>query len=186
MGIVFTFAVGEVKRHAVVGLRSCRAGSYFRLWRSKTPCCRGLALMPGGQLLSLRGESNQRRAKGRRTTLSGCFPSSFGIHHLFRRSRFASGLRPWAYCDGSVRFVLAALARWFCLCPRRGNWVAQHCIKQPSLCDGCDREHSSGRCPPRTFLRALRGGLKNSVHVGLSNILDSELGGRHPAEGSHG
>ena len=30
MGIDFTFAVGEVKRLSFVGLRSCRAGTYFR------------------------------------------------------------------------------------------------------------------------------------------------------------
>ena len=41
--------------------------------------------MPGRHLLSLCGESKQRRTKGRRTTLSGCFPSSFGNHHPFRR-----------------------------------------------------------------------------------------------------
>ena len=38
----------------------------------------------GERLLSLCGESKQRRTKEGGDTLSGCFPSLFGISHLFR------------------------------------------------------------------------------------------------------
>ena len=73
---------------------------YFRRWRGEAPFFRRLALMPRGQLLSLHDESNQRRAKGGRKPLHGGFSSSFGILLLSRRTRFASGLCPWAYCQG--------------------------------------------------------------------------------------
>ena len=71
----------------------------FRLSARGTPCYRRLALMPGRHLLSLRGESRQRRAKGGRNPLHGGFSSPFGNPHHSRRSRNASGLRPGAYCQ---------------------------------------------------------------------------------------
>ena len=90
--------------------------------------------MPGGHLLSLRGESRQRRAKGGRKPLHGGFSSPFGILLLSRRSRSASGLRPWAYCKGGVRLARAesGVLVLSMLAPR-GLAKRKHCIKQPSL-----------------------------------------------------
>ena len=73
----------------------------FAFRREGTPCCRWLALMPGGHLLLFCDKSRQKRTKGGRKPLRGGFSSPFGNPHHSRRSRFASGLRPWAYYNGA-------------------------------------------------------------------------------------
>ncbi len=110
------------------------------------PCYRWLALVPRGQLLSLCGESNQRRAKEGGDTLSGCFPSLFGISLLFR------------WIAGRLRALPVGLLQgWSLVCSRDVSVLG---LSMPAPRELVKRNIALSnrrlrRLRPRTFQRAL-------------------------------
>ena len=115
-----------MKRHAVVGLRSCRAGSYFRYAAKVT---KGAP----------KEEENPFMAGFLPPLESSFFPADRGTppgcaRGLTARVAFGLFARRWSI---GIVYTHAAVIGW-----------RNHCIKKSPQCDFV-HGHSCGRCPPR-------------------------------------